>query len=204
MKPRHGPDADRRPTLKAIILDLSSVNHVDITSVQRLIDVRNQLDLYAAPDVVDWHIACINNRWTKRALVSGGFGVPSKVGDGTRQRWKSIFSVAEIGGKDSAAAAAEDKANEAVLRVTAQWTDDEEAAKRSCDLADESLCIHAEDKKLARANSKQRRKGALVHCLEKPMFHIDLTAALRSAIANVEARREPCASVEAQRRWESC
>ncbi|KAG8416905.1 hypothetical protein J3459_013540, partial [Metarhizium acridum] len=48
-KSRQDPGADRRPTLKAIILDFSSVNNVDITSVQRLIDVRNQLDMYASP-----------------------------------------------------------------------------------------------------------------------------------------------------------
>ncbi|KAK4658576.1 LOW QUALITY PROTEIN: hypothetical protein QC762_0029370 [Podospora pseudocomata] len=64
------------PTLKAVILDFSSVNHVDITSVQQLIDVRNQLDRYASPDIVDWHIACINNRWAKRALAAAGVWVP--------------------------------------------------------------------------------------------------------------------------------
>ncbi|KAJ2979976.1 hypothetical protein NUW58_g7067 [Xylaria curta] len=42
------------PTLKAIILDFSAVNNIDVTSTQMLIDIRNQLDRYAAPDVVDW------------------------------------------------------------------------------------------------------------------------------------------------------
>ena len=77
--PRRGQQIDvddTRPTLKAIILDFSSVNNVDITSVQHLIDVRNQLDHYAAPDVVDWHFACVHNRWTKRALAAAGFGLP--------------------------------------------------------------------------------------------------------------------------------
>jgi solute carrier family 26 (sodium-independent sulfate anion transporter), member 11 len=93
-----------RPTLKAIILDFSSVNNVDITSVQQLIDVRNQLDRYTAPSVVDWHFTSINNRWTKRALVAAGFGYPSvSERETTLHRWKPVFSVAEIGGSFSAA-----------------------------------------------------------------------------------------------------
>ncbi|ODA81834.1 hypothetical protein RJ55_00339 [Drechmeria coniospora] len=186
------PHMTRRPTLKAIILDLSSVNNVDITSVQRLIDVRNQLDLYAAPDVVDWHIACINNRWTKRALVAGGFGVPAKVRDGTHHRWRSIFSVAEIGGKHSAAAVAEDEANERQLRIESQRADDEEVGMEdgffgSRVAADSGR--QAEEKPLV-AMSKPRRRGAAVHGLSKPLFYVDLTSAVQSAIANVDARQE--------------
>lgn len=64
--------------------------------MQNLIDVRNQLDRYAAPETVEWHIACINNRWTKRALTSAGFGYPTPPYS-VRTRWKPIFSVAEIG-----------------------------------------------------------------------------------------------------------
>jgi len=84
-----------RPALRAIILDFSSVNNVDITSVQNLLDVRNQLDRFASPDVVEWHFAAIGNRWTKRALSSAGFGMPPS---GGREGWKPVFSVAEIGG----------------------------------------------------------------------------------------------------------
>ena len=199
-KSREDPDVDRRPTLKAIILDFSSVNNIDITSVQRLIDVRNQLDLYTSPDVVDWHIACINNRWTKRALVSGGFGVPTKVGDGMRHRWRSIFSVAEIGGKDSAAAVAEAKANERQINSQPQWTDDEEMGKYDSlsDMKDPATIDEAEEKPAA-AILKQRRKGAVVHGLDKPLFHVDLTSALQSAIANVEARQEFREALEAER-----
>ncbi|KAA8895108.1 sulfate transporter family-domain-containing protein [Sphaerosporella brunnea] len=87
------------PTLKAVILDFSSVNNVDITSVQNLLDVRNQLDRYAAPDVVEWHFAAITNRWTKRALSSAGFGYPCERGL-RREGWKPVFSVAEVGGGD--------------------------------------------------------------------------------------------------------
>ena len=201
-KSRVDPEIDRRPQLGAVILDFSSVNNVDITAVQRLIDVRNQLDQYTAPDVVDWHVACINNRWTKRALIAAGFGVPTRRSDGLHHRWKSIFSVAEIGGKDSAAAVAEDKANfrELQLSMSRRSKHDEEMA-----YVESPSEAEAETEAGAGASTggvggeKQldpalagtsRRKGAVVHGLDRPLFHVDLTSAVQSAIANVEARKE--------------
>lgn len=184
-KSRADPDHDLKPTLKAIILDFSSVNHVDITSVQRLIDVRNQLDLYSSPDVVDWHVACITNRWTKRALISAGFGVPSKPGDGLHHRWRSIFSVAEIGGKHSAAAIAEQEANERELNLMGHHLEDEETAKE-----DPSAGSSDVTEKPAIPGLRQRRKGAVIDYLDRPLFHVDMTSAVQSAIANVDARQE--------------
>jgi solute carrier family 26 (sodium-independent sulfate anion transporter), member 11 len=192
--------ADRLPTLKAIILDFSSVNNVDITSVQRLIDVRNQLDAYASPNVVDWHIACINNRWTKRALVAGGFGVPTKAGDGLHHRWKSIFSVAEIGGSSSAAAAAENDANERELLIGSQLSKDEEQGllvMESPHLSDD-LSESDDAPGQEKLPSDRKRLGVLVNSLNKPLFHVDLTSAVQAAIANVEARQELRASVRSQ------
>ncbi|KAF7561134.1 hypothetical protein G7046_g3014 [Stylonectria norvegica] len=179
------------PTLKAVILDFSSVNNVDITSIQRLIDVRNQLDLYAAPEEVDWHIACINNRWTKRALVSGGFGVPSKPGEESmHHRWRSIFSVAEIGGKDSAAAIARENSNHKDLMMKLEMVQDEEMRLGCYTPSESDITMSPEETEKPSANRFQRRKGAAVHGLDKPLFHVDLTSALQSAIANVEARQE--------------
>lgn len=194
-KSRRTSDEDELPTLKAIILDFSSVNNVDITSVQRLIDVRNQLDKYAAPDVVDWHIACINNRWTKRALIAGGFGVPTKPTDGLQHRWKSIFSVAEIGGKDSAAAVAEAVANERELRLTESHRIDEEQGKTEFS-EDETGATGSDLEKPSDAAMRQRRKGAVVNGLDRPLFHVDLTNAVQSAIVNAEARQEARAASE--------
>jgi sodium-independent sulfate anion transporter 11 len=102
-EPRHVQDTeDTRPTLKAIVLDFSSVNNIDATSVQTLLDTRNQLDRYAAPDHIDWHFANITNRWTRRGLAAAGFGLRRQDDSATQ----SIFSFAELGGDDSAAAAA--------------------------------------------------------------------------------------------------
>ncbi|KAK0662061.1 putative sulfate permease [Cercophora samala] len=210
------------PTLKAVILDFSSVNHVDITSVQQLIDVRNQLDRYASPDIVDWHIACINNRWAKRALAAAGFGYPTVVPDGPHRRWKSIFSVAEIGGSHSAAAAAEVEVNEKEVarsrRQTAAGVDveggrhhhrtgahhdpkkvgtgSETAQPRKSTVTFEDTVHHLHQKRMSTVKGagpelhSGRTVVAPVHGINRPLFHVDLTSALQSAVANVEGRYE--------------
>ena len=200
--PRSGyvpSDHSNRPTLKAIILDFSSVNNVDITSVQHLIDVRNQLDRYAAPERVEWHLACINNRWTKRALASPGFGFPNPEGpDLDLSRWKPIFSVAEIGGSSSAAEAADrdlkrrrtldiESAN-AARRATKDGSDTISHEAASAASSEE----FAKELSTAKAYARQEvsAKVAVVHGLNRPLFHIDLTSALQSAITNVERRGE--------------
>ncbi|KAH6608784.1 sulfate permease 2 [Trichoderma cornu-damae] len=192
-KSREEPEHNQKPTLKAIILDFSSVNNVDITSVQRLIDVRNVLDAYAAPDVVDWHVACINNRWTKRALVAGGFGIPTRSRDGIPHRWKSIFSVAEIGGKDSAAAVAEENAIRRELSMAPHRPGDEEMATAGVGIEEEEETptpSNLAEKTGASPKPAHKRKGAIISGLDKPLFHVDLTSAVQSAIANAEARLE--------------
>ncbi|KAK5001028.1 hypothetical protein LTR66_000233 [Elasticomyces elasticus] len=196
--PRRGKEIqieDDRPTLKAVILDFSSVNNVDITSVQHLIDVRNQLDRYAAPEKVQWHFACINNRWTKRALTSAGFGFPTPEGEGF-QRWKPIFSVSEMGGSSSAAADAEYKENQAELKR--QRTRDVEQARPRGRKPDNDDADTPESSSgpgsIERALSTSKAYGvgktrvAVVHGLNRPFFHIDLTSALQSAIANTHDR----------------
>ncbi|KAL9099593.1 MAG: hypothetical protein Q9163_004937 [Psora crenata] len=175
--PRTGP----LPTLKAIILDFSSVNNIDITSVQHLIDVRNQLDKYAAPDKVDWHLACINNRWTKRALASAGFGYPTPENDGETplERWKPIFSVAT---------AAECIENEKPLLQKQQSPDIEQAASHSSNSGSDFSRNISTTKPYDKSGTAAKGKVAVVHGLNRPLFHIDLTSALQSAVANVEKR----------------
>lgn len=217
-----GTDADAigqdlsLPTLKAVILDFSTVNNVDVTAVQALVDVRNQLDRYTAPDVVDWHFAHIHNRWTKRALVSAGFGYPTERPDGLHHRWKGLYSVAEMGGSASAAAAAESQVNEKVLgpvaaarrasRRQSKPNDDdddddiEQRAARSEDGGDDDLgkaatAMTTAGSRTASEDNEARHKGVRlrkvpVHGINRPLFHIDLTSALQSALANVEARAE--------------
>ncbi len=172
------------------------MNNVDITSVQHLIDVRNQLDKYAAPDKVDWHIACINNRWTKRALAVGGFGYPTASGN-SAGRWKPIFSVAEIGGSGSAAAAAQQRDREQQLRR--QRRRDAEQGRHPSYGGHEAESSRQPDSDLGKkSNAPQAHNGkvAVVHGLNLPLFHIDLTSALESAVANVELREAAARKAE--------
>jgi len=154
-----------KPALKAVVLDFSSVNNVDVTSVQTLIDVRNQLDRYAAPEVVEWHFAHINNRWTKRALAAAGFGLPiPHDGNGEYQRWKPIYSVAEMGGSDSAAAVAQDDFNERRRTIDHGRSDDFETNKGGFRTA----------------------RVAVVNGINRPFFHIDVITAVKSAINSID------------------
>ncbi|KAL4902315.1 hypothetical protein BDW74DRAFT_158346 [Aspergillus multicolor] len=194
--PRKGKQEEDRshlPTLRAVILDFSSVNNVDVTSVQNLIDVRNQLDIYASPRTVQWHFAHVKNRWTKRALAAAGFGYPTPASDDGFHRWKPIFSVTEIEGHASAAAHAEIVANE----NTRHAGDLESGLKRPSHaterethgIEEESNSSIGDDDKLQRdlKDSKayrNRRKMAMVQGVNLPFFHIDITSALESALAN--------------------
>lgn len=190
--PRRGKPVqthDDKPTLKAVILDFASVNNTDLTSVQSLIDVRNQLDRYAQPHAVQWHFANIHNRWTKRALAAAGFGYPTPEPTDGFHRWKPVFSVAEIGGEESAAAAAEEHLNkQELLRRPSQK--DVETGHREIDFAaKDSSSDNSLDREITRSkayNAGLNNKIASVQGLNRPLFHIDLTAALQSAVSNVQ------------------
>jgi sodium-independent sulfate anion transporter 11 len=196
--PRRGKDTsatEELPTLKSIILDMSSVNNVDLTSIQNLIDVRNQLDKWAAPDTVDWHFSNINNRWTKRALAAAGFGYYSPEPDNSGvHRWKPIFSVAELGGPYSAAAEAEMKYNKRLQRTVSQY--DAEAADGvkaveadgSSEDGDERWNKQLEYSKAYGSGQENKRRKAVVQGLNRPLFHVDVTAALDSALANAQRK----------------
>ncbi|KAJ5952796.1 uncharacterized protein N7479_011209 [Penicillium vulpinum] len=182
------------PTLRAIILDFAAVNNVDVTSVQNLIDVRNQLDRWAAPDSVQWHFAHIQNRWTKRALSAAGFGFPA-VSDGSGPRFqRSIFNVAEIldGSLPSAAAQSQ------VVELREDSKDLETGLKVQESSASSSVMGVSEDdiqvmgtERDAKVNTHRRpgKSGigtvmAVVEGINRPFFHVDLTSALKSAVAD--------------------
>lgn len=190
--PRKGQEvnvADTRPTLKAIILDMSAVNNVDTTSVQNLIDVRNQLDRYADPDRVQWHFAFVKSRWTKRALSAGGFGYATPAGDPHFHRWKPIFSIGEIRG---AAEAQEVDANlrRDTLRVAEEGKTGAHHEADSIQGSEESNG-HGIAKELrdSQAYKSHDVKTAVITGLNRPFFHTDLTSALQSAIRNTESLR---------------
>lgn len=80
-------EEDPRPTLKGIIFDMTAVANLDVTATQVLVDVREQFERHTAPDPVFIHFAGTRSPWTRRALVSAGFGHSSA-------ETKTVFSVA--------------------------------------------------------------------------------------------------------------
>ncbi|KAI5823724.1 sulfate permease [Schizophyllum commune Tattone D] len=71
------------PVLRAVVLDFSSISHIDTTAVQSLIDTRSEIERWTnAP--VEFHFASILSPWIRRALVAGGFGFGARAHDAGR------------------------------------------------------------------------------------------------------------------------
>ncbi|KAJ5828352.1 Sulfate permease [Penicillium chrysogenum] len=167
------------PTLRAIILDFAAVNNVDVTSVQNLIDVRNQLDRWASPDSVQWHFAHIHNRWTKRALAAAGFGFPA-ISDRSGPRCqRSVFNVAES--LDGGLSGSIDQ-----CRVVG-------ASSSVMGVSEDDIQVVQAAETDAKVNTHRRRGRsgistgmAVVDGINRPFFHVDLTttSALKSALAD--------------------
>jgi solute carrier family 26 (sodium-independent sulfate anion transporter), member 11 len=178
---------DDRPTLKAVILDFSSVNNLDLTSVQSLIDVRNQLDRHAAPRSVQWHFACIQNRWAKRALAAAGFGYPSfETDNGTPQHFKAIYSLADM--KD---------AEENIVADHISSSSKAKAPKipgviEDIEMGDftsqqEKIVVEKmEGGNNGKMTKQQAARMTALHGINRPYFHPDIQSALTSAIATEE------------------
>ncbi|KAI1105119.1 sulfate permease [Jackrogersella minutella] len=168
--PRRGKevidDTAERPTLRAIILDCSAVNNVDATSVQALIDVRNQLDRYTQPETVEWHFANVRNTWTRRALAAAGFGFLRPKGDAEAgHRWKSIFSVADLA--DAASPLSSEKRSG---EKHASHTDEEIGTKPPS------------------INYEGTIHEVPLYGLNRPFFHADVQEALDAVLENLEYR----------------
>jgi solute carrier family 26 (sodium-independent sulfate anion transporter), member 11 len=176
------------PHLKAIILDFSTVNRVDLTAIQNLIDTRNQLDIYAAPRSVQWHFACIQNRWTKRALAAAKFGYPSldESGNGAH-RWKSIYSVADTTGNLDKFLIDDDDTQ---LPRKGKGVDQDVEMKEVGNLNSEITMSVTEQQNIV-GEEKKSLKVAAVHSVNRPYFHVDVDNALRSAILHEELRDIP-------------
>ncbi|KAJ6099315.1 hypothetical protein N7467_000850 [Penicillium canescens] len=187
------PPTTPLPTLRAVILDFSAVNNVDVTSCQTLIDVRNQLDRWASPNRVQWHFAHVNNKWTRRALAAAGFGISSSANDGT-YKTKAIFDVAEIVGDGTLPISS---AQSQIFGSKEEWTKDPEIGIKVQENSANTSIIGATDDDIhviqtgTETVQTPRRRGksssspgiTVVDSITRPHFHIDLTSALRSAMS---------------------
>ncbi|GAC94423.1 sulfate permease [Pseudozyma hubeiensis SY62] len=115
---------DRRPILRAIIFDFSSVSNVDTTSVQTLVDVRTAVERYADAKV-EFHFANVLSPWIRRGLLAGGFGLgfPSKriteIAPVVSQPQHSVLSANELRAREEAEAERRAKAIERMSHKSA-------------------------------------------------------------------------------------
>jgi len=179
--PGPGKDAEAaksRPILRAVILDCSAVNNIDITSVQGLIDLRNSFDRYAAPEIVDWHFANVYNRWARRTLAVAGFGFPSNESLEWLGRWKPAYTVAML----SSTHPDQDGAGQGMTNGAAGDTDLEHAKEQS----EKTLQGQKtpEEKGPTMPDGVPFSKLTTVHGVDRPFFHVDLGEAVDIAVRN--------------------
>ncbi|KAH8724846.1 sulfate permease-like protein, partial [Phaeosphaeriaceae sp. PMI808] len=158
------------PILKAIVLDFSTVNVIDITSLQGLIELRSTLDQYAAPSLVEWHFAGVHNSWTRRALAFAGFGFPAGNSLDELGNWCPAYTVAT----SFAGATEEDQR-------------DLEGRRMKTGLQKGRLRASSEIGHSTTFTSKvDTPMLAPIYGVDRPFFHIDLHDAVDAAIRDAK------------------
>lgn len=165
------------PTLKAVVLDFSTVNIVDITSLQGLIELRSTLDRYAAPGLVEWHFAGVHNPWTRRALAYAGFGLPANNSLDELGNWCPAYTVAT-----SFAGATEDEQRDLEQLRRELQNNDEEGRKGG---ANKPNIAHAEKSPNA-FTATERPTMTPIYGTARPLFHIDLHDAVDAAVRDAK------------------
>lgn len=61
------------PVLKAVVLDLCAVYHIDATARQALISMRDTIDQYSGRPI-EWHFSGLQNSSVRASLLDAGFG----------------------------------------------------------------------------------------------------------------------------------
>lgn len=166
-------DADK-PLLRAVVLDFAAVNNMDVTSIQGLIDLRNALDRYCAPDAVEMHFANINNRWTRRGLAASGFGYPSSQNPEAMANWQPAYTIAAI---------LDPTLNETKTCRAADVEAPSTSEPRTSTDARTLAAPPAED------TAKCEKTGkAAVYGVDRPFFHHDLHDAVEVAVRDARLR----------------
>lgn len=188
-----------RPTLRAIVLDFSAVNCIDITAAQALQDLRNQFDRYASPDKVEWHFAGVSNRWTKRALVASGFGVDSsrtprvlqgdnyKGDDAQEVDQGPLIAVGPAGGATANDIVGVTRSGGASSTDERRTEGDGDVEKGSAGNGENISAVPTASSAGAgalAAGGTGGKKLVPVFGINRPFFHVDVATALKSAVRN--------------------
>ncbi|KAH3909638.1 hypothetical protein HBH56_159170 [Parastagonospora nodorum] len=167
------------PILKAVVLDFATVNIIDITSLQGLIELRSTLDRYAAPELVEWHFAGVHNSWTRRALAHAGFGLPAGNSLGN---WCPAYTVTS-----SFVGATEDEQRDLeALRREAEKKDKESRKTAQVVRDADSRDPNMEKKQSTLTTPGQHPALTTIYGTDRPLFHIDLHDAVDAAVRDAK------------------
>ncbi|KAF2866440.1 sulfate permease 2 [Massariosphaeria phaeospora] len=175
------------PVLRAIILDFSAVNSIDIQTIQGLIDLRNGLDKYATPAIVEWHFAGVHNRWTRRALAISGFGYPATDNADAIGNWCPAYTVS----RSLAGATAADERQREQLTGEVQANDEERRAgpEGATVLKGQGRRISKEvDRTEIAVRESVQEKLEPIFGVDRPFFHVDLVDAVDTAVRDAKMR----------------
>ncbi|KAL8414331.1 hypothetical protein RB594_005525 [Gaeumannomyces avenae] len=198
-------ESERLPRLHAVVLDLSAVNQVDTTAVEALEDVRAQLNRWAAPGVVEWHLAGVRSRWTRRALAAVGFGLLHGQGPKTTASgsWMPVFDVAAttasattglrklqfsaVSSNVTLFGAETPGADIADTREHLDLESGEEEIK-TVPAKESGAAIREEHHDILRDRVPPKTALAPIFGVDRPFFHVDLASAVSSAVENARRR----------------
>jgi sodium-independent sulfate anion transporter 11 len=156
------------PVLRAVVLDFSTVNILDITSIDGLKSLRDTLDRHAAPGLVEWHFAGVHNRWTRKALAFAGFGFPAVVTADYTGNWCPAYTVAA-----------------SLVGATDEEQKEAEAAQREMEVKDEEQGKGSTETNVFEVQSSsvgEKMRFSPLYGIDRPFFHLDLHDAVDAAV----------------------
>ncbi|KAL1798828.1 hypothetical protein ACET3X_002865 [Alternaria dauci] len=169
-------DSSSLPVLRAVVLDFSTVNILDITSIDGLKSLRDTLDRHAAPGLVEWHFAGVHNRWTRKALSFAGFGCPAAITADGMGTWCPAYTVAT-----SLPSANGDERKEMEASRRHLHNSDEEQGKKSTG-------THALE--VQSTSTSEKRRFYPIYGVDRPFFHLDLHDAVDAAVRDAKRADE--------------
>jgi sodium-independent sulfate anion transporter 11 len=176
---KHIEEMSDLPILKALVLDFSTVNVIDITSLQGLIELRSTLDRHAAPALVEWHFAGVHNSWTRRALSFAGFGFPASNSLDELGNWCPAYTVAT----SLAGATEDDQRDLEILRREIHAKDEEGRRTGSNSQHNSTSTPKLPEPPMA---STETPVMTPMYGVDRPFFHIDLHDAVDAAVRDAK------------------
>ncbi|KAI1477722.1 sulfate permease [Daldinia eschscholtzii] len=154
-----------KPTLKALILDFSTVSNIDTDTIHGLVVLHKQLEHWSFPETVQLHFASIDDRWVRRALVIAGFGFPSQRELEAPIPWAPSFCLA--------------KKNTPAITPNLPLAESSSGLRSGITDLNNSEIGNSD----AEATPMGPRQLVPTHGINYPNFHADLTAAVQAVSA---------------------